>query len=230
MAKDKQSGNKMGIKVTRNGPYFVFGGIPLIGLKIILDAEGQCLAWRETKIYPERQTYALCRCGESKTRPFCDSTHSDIHFDGSETASRQLYGETCRKFNGPTLDLTDVKALCAHAGFCDRAGGTWDLVLHSDDPQARKIAIEEAFNCPSGRLVVWGKNGQALEPAIGPSIAVTELPSGEMMGQLWVRGSIPIESATSEVYEIRNRVTLCGCGSSSNKPFCDGSHRKKKSV
>jgi CDGSH-type Zn-finger protein len=51
------------------------------------------------------------------------------------------------------------------------------------------------------------------------------LPNGEFNGPIWVRGGIPIESAKDEIYEIRNRVTLCGCGRSSNKPFCDGTHR-----
>ena len=43
-------------------------------------------------------------------------------------------------------------------------------------------------------------------------------------GPLWVRGGIPIESADGTLYEIRNRVTLCRCDKSDNKPLCDGSH------
>ena len=34
----------------------------------------------------------------------------------------------------------------------------------------------------------------------------------------------PIEGADGEAYEARNRVTLCRCGASNNKPFCDGKH------
>jgi len=41
---------------------------------------------------------------------------------------------------------------------------------------------------------------------------------------LWVRGGIPVTSANGFHYEVRNRVTLCRCGTSKNKPFCDGSH------
>ena len=41
---------------------------------------------------------------------------------------------------------------------------------------------------------------------------------------LWVRGGVQIVSADGGVYEVRSRVTLCRCGASSNKPFCDGSH------
>jgi CDGSH-type Zn-finger protein len=40
-----------------------------------------------------------------------------------------------------------------------------------------------------------------------------------------VRGGITIESADGVPYEVRNRVTLCRCGRSDNKPFCDASHQ-----
>jgi len=43
---------------------------------------------------------------------------------------------------------------------------------------------------------------------------------------IWVKGGIPIQSSKGFVYEIRNRVTLCRCGKSANKPFCDGTHVK----
>jgi CDGSH-type Zn-finger protein len=43
-------------------------------------------------------------------------------------------------------------------------------------------------------------------------------------GPIWVRGGIEIESAEGHAYQVRNRVTLCRCGKSQNKPFCDGSH------
>jgi CDGSH-type Zn-finger protein len=228
VAANKSSANQFNIKVTRNGPYFVSGGVPLIGQKIVFDAQGQCLSWKETKIHTDRPTYSLCRCGKSKIWPFCDSIHADINFKGTETASRQSYADLCRKFTGPGLDLTDVKSLCIHAGFCDRAGGTWDLVSRSSDPKARQIAIEEAANCPSGRLVAWDKAGKALETAWPPSIAIVESPEGKLApGPFWVRGGIAIESADGEKYEIRHRVTLCGCGRSANKPFCDGTHRQK---
>jgi CDGSH-type Zn-finger protein len=215
------------IKVKKNGPYLVSGGVPLVAQKVILDADGQCLEWRETKKYPLQQIYSLCRCGKSKNWPFCDQTHVEIKFDGTETASHQSYSDQCKNIIGPTLDLTDAAALCAHVGFCDRGGGIWNLVLHSDQPEAMKITVEEACNCPSGRLVVWNKEGKAIEPVLDTSIAVVQSPNSKFLGPLWVRGGIPIESASGKMYEIRNRVTLCSCGRSLNKPFCDGSHRHK---
>jgi CDGSH-type Zn-finger protein len=219
--------NQYKIKVTANGPYIVLGGVPLTVQRIILDADGQCLDWSQTKKYPKKKTYSLCRCGKSKSWPFCDSTHKQINFEGIETANRLSYLDQCKKYGGPALELTDVKSLCAHVGFCDRAGGTWNLISRSDEPEARKIAIEEGCNCPSGRLVVWDQEGRAIEPISVPFIGLIESPEGEFIGSIWVRGGIPIESDNGETYEIRNRVTLCGCGRSSNKPFCDGSHRQK---
>jgi uncharacterized Fe-S cluster protein YjdI len=126
---------------------------------------------------------------------------------------------------GPALTLADNKQLCVHARFCMRAGGIWNLVKRSDNQEARDIAIEEACNCPSGRLVIKdNESGKAIEPEFEKSIVIIEYPPRDEHGPLWVRGGIPIESSDGKPYEIRNRVTLCRCGRSQNKPFCDGSH------
>ena len=149
-----------------------------------------------------------------------------IHFDGTEKSSGQPYLDQARKVLGPALDLTDAQELCAAARFCDRAGGVWRLTHQSDDSEAERIAIEEAGNCPSGRLVVWEKERKPIEPSFEPSIVVVEDPQEGMSGPIWVRGGVPVESADGITYEIRNRVALCRCGKSTNKPFCDGSHCK----
>jgi CDGSH-type Zn-finger protein len=213
------------IKVCKNGPYIISGGIPLVELIVNIDAEGYPHGWRQGIKYPMKETYSLCRCGRSKGKPFCDGTHTGSNFMGSETARREPYLEQAERIDGPTLSLTDVPDLCAVAGFCERAGGIWDLARQSRKPTARKYAIEEAWDCPSGRLVVWEKEtGNDIEPEFERSIGVTRDPRDNKPGPLWVRGGIPIESADGVIYEIRNRVTLCSCGKSRNKPFCDGSH------
>jgi CDGSH-type Zn-finger protein len=213
------------IKVSKNGPYLVSGSVPLIQQVIVPDAAGDPCEWRTDKEYPSRKKYALCRCGQSKTLPFCDGTHTKAGFDGTETASSEPRFDQAKEIDGPTLRLTDAPGLCIGAAFCDRAGGTWKLTRQSDDPEARRIAIEEAGNCPSGRLVAWDKQGNAIEPAFEPSIAMVGEADGSLTGPIWVRGGIPLESADGTEYAVRNRVTLCGCGKSCNKPFCDGSHR-----
>ncbi|MBI4331817.1 MAG: CDGSH iron-sulfur domain-containing protein [Chloroflexi bacterium] len=217
------------MKVTKNGPYLVSGGVPLTEQLICVDAHGECTGWQEEKVYPVTETYALCRCGQSKTKPFCDGAHLKTGFDGAETATRQQYLDRARNIAGPTLRLTDAEGLCASAGFCQRAGSIWKLVERPDDPEATKEITRQACECPSGRLVVWDREGRAIEPDLPPSIGLVLDPDAGMTGPLWVRGGIPIESADGAIYEIRNRVTLCRCGKSSNKPFCDGSHLENES-
>ena len=223
----KPSNNRFKIKVSRNGPYIVSGGIPLAENIIITDAKGISYKWRAGKKYMLQGTYELCRCGQSKNKPFCDGTHQHIRFDGTETANREPYLNQAKEINGPDLKLTDAPALCVHARFCDRAGGIWKCTEQSSDPEARRIAIEEAGDCPSGRLVVWDKEGNEIEPEFKPSIELVEDPYTGVSGPLWVRGGILVESADGTTYEIRNRVTLCRCGKSANKPFCDGTHLNK---
>jgi len=87
------------------------------------------------------------------------------------------------------------------------------------------LVLEEAALCPSGRYSACDPiTDQPYEPEFEPSIALVEDPSLGVSGPLWLRGGIPVFSAEYEPYEVRNRVTLCRCGRSANKPFCDGSH------
>jgi hypothetical protein len=68
------------------------------------------------------------------------------------------------------------------------------------------------------------ETGEDIEPVFEPSIGLVEDTARGVSGPLWVRGGIPIVAADGETYEVRNRVTLCRCGRSSNKPYCDGAH------
>ena len=215
----------MKITVTKNGPYIVTGGVPLIVMEICNDDEGYCRTWREVKRYPVQETYALCRCGHSENKPFCTGMHAKIGFDGTETARNEPYLQHPRIIRGPKLELLDYENLCVHARFCMRAGGIWNLTEQSDIPEAREIAIEEACNCPSGRLVMKDREtGKTIEPDLEPSIVIIEYPPRGEHGPLWVRGGIPVVSEDGKPYRIRNRLTLCRCGRSENMPFCDGSH------
>jgi CDGSH-type Zn-finger protein len=219
----QSSDSKYRIKITPNGPLIVTGGVPLAEQSIKIDEEGDRHGWQEGKKYPLQESYALCRCGKSKNMPFCDGSHLKTNFNGAETASREPYLRKAEKIKGPDLDLTDNESLCAVARFCHRAGGIWNLIGESDDPEARKIAIEIAADCPSGRLITWDKKGKSIEPHYEPSIGLVE-DGGHKPGPIRVRGGIPVESANGTTYEIRNQMTLCRCGKSQNKPFCDGRH------
>jgi CDGSH-type Zn-finger protein len=213
------------ITVTKNGPYLVTGGVPLAKQTIVTDREGGSQEWREGEAVPHKENYELCRCGHSNTKPFCDGSHQKVRFDGTETASRETYREQAQAYEGPTLMLTDVESLCAGARFCDPNGGVWAQAARSDDPEVRRNFLRQVNNCPSGRLVVWERaSGKAVEHTRPVSIGLVEDPAQGVSGPYWVRGGIPVIAADGFAYQVRNRVTLCRCGASSNKPFCDGSH------
>ena len=211
------------IRIIKDGPYLVSGGIPLLRMRVEGDDDGYPCNWVEVEQYPRKESYVLCRCGASKNKPYCDGSHKKSQFDGTETASRKQYLANAKEYKGPDLRLTDNKPLCVGAGFCERAGNIWNLTVNSDTPSYKSTAIKEAADCPSGRLVVWDVQGNPIEPEFEQSIAVTEDQDG-VPGPLWVRGGVKIESADGSVYENRNRVTLCNCGKSKNKPLCDGTH------
>lgn len=216
---------KLKIKVEKDGPYIVDGNLPLQDEKIVSDPEGYPLKWKAEKKYEVGEHYHLCRCGHSKNKPFCDGSHKTSGVDCTETADNIPFDEQADVYEGEALKLKDAGSFCAGAKFCDRASGVWDSTENSADPDAKKIAIEEACNCPSGRLVeIDKKTGQAIEPKLEKSISVTR-DENNQAGPLWVKGGVEIESADGEKYETRNRATLCRCGKSRNKPFCDGSHQ-----
>ncbi len=213
------------IQVTKDGPYLASGSLPLSEQWIVTNAEGESLEYREGKKYPAQPQCALCRCGQSANKPFCDGTHKTARFDGTETASHQPYLEQVETIEGPTMLLTDQENLCAFARFCDPKGRVWNLVKETDKPEARQLVKHEAGHCPAGRLVAWDREtGKPIEPKYEPSLGLIEDTARQVSGPIWVRGGIPVVSADGKTYEIRNRVTLCRCGKSANKPFCDGSH------
>lgn len=217
--------SKVSVTVSENGPYIVTGDIPLNKQTIITDAKGGSESWHEGVPIQHRETYALCRCGHSGSKPFCDGTHAKIGFKGAETASREAYLDQAQVLDGPVLQLTDAEGLCAFARFCDPNGQVWNQVERTDHPHIKELFIHQVNNCPSGRLVAWDKaTGEPVEHALPISIGLVEDPEQKCSGPLWLRGGIQVTSSNGFEYDVRNRVTLCRCGESKNKPFCDGTH------
>lgn len=215
--------SKCRIKVMKDGPYLVTGGVPLRE-KIIVQ-KGPNYFYEDGRELKQAETYTLCRCGKTKTPPFCDGAHTHANFDGTETASRAPFKQRAARYRGQTLDLLD-DGRCAFARFCHtERGDAWELIENSYDPECRRLAIKAATECPAGRLVIVDKaTGEHIEPELEPAIEVLQDPDRNASCGLFVQGGIPIEAADGETYEIRNRVVLCRCGYSKIKPFCDAMH------
>ena len=64
------------IKVRANGPYKVEGPVRVV------DAEGNEF------VLPEGEGVVLCRCGQSRTKPFCDKSHRRVGFVADDCAER----------------------------------------------------------------------------------------------------------------------------------------------
>lgn len=222
------SDEKPKVVVLKDGPYELRGEIPISWQTIVTNEEGESVAWEEGDRVPAGDRAHLCRCGHSANKPFCDGSHRTVQFDGTETASRAPYLDQARTIKGPEVTLTDAKKLCAFARFCDAKGLAWKAARREGE-EARATVIDEAGNCPGGRLVAWDRETKrALEPDLPLSIGLVQDPAQGISGPIWVRGGIEVVAADGSAYEVRNRVALCRCGASNNKPFCDGSHASTK--
>jgi CDGSH-type Zn-finger protein len=218
------------IVVTTDGPYIVHGSIPLVHKIQVVSEYGEPLTWKTGTIYDTPWVYELCRCGQSRFPPFCDVSHALFDFDGTECADTRPTARRQVDYPGGTgiVVRRDV-SLCMEAGFCgNRFTNIEKMVAHTDNPQVRARVIAMIERCPSGSYVYSLQDGRDdIEPDLPRQIAVTtEITSqGPITGPLWVTGYISIQRADGQPFEARNRVTLCGCGYSQNKPLCDGTHR-----
>ncbi|MDR0994221.1 MAG: CDGSH iron-sulfur domain-containing protein [Verrucomicrobiota bacterium] len=212
------------IKITKDGPYLVYGVPQMVQETITPDENGVSIRYTQGRSFEIKEIpTALCRCGQSRNAPYCDGTHKQANFDGTESASFEPILEGAEAIEGPNLTLMDNEKYCAFARFCDAGKRVWNLVLDGT-PDSDKLAIREACDCPAGRLMMFDQQGKAIEPDHPVSIAVIEDGGLKISGPLWLRGGIRVESEDGRSYEVRNRQTVCRCGYSDNKPFCNGAH------
>ena len=224
----------MKIVVEKDGPYTVCGHVPLVRKTQVVSEHGEPLTWKKEETLNAGETYTLCRCGQSQDKPFCDQTHLDIDFDGTETADTRLTAERQEVYpEGTHIAVKHDDYLCMESGFCGtRMAKIEQMVPARADTAIRSQVIAMIERCPSGSLTYAIEKGDPdIEPDLPQQIAVTtEITSeGPIAGPLWVTGNIPIERADGQPFETRNRVTLCCCGRSKIKPLCDGTHRPKDS-
>ncbi len=165
-----------------------------------------------------RKSVALCRCGHSNSRPFCDGTHGKIEWSDKKLAGRQP--RKVENYVGKNLVIHDDRGICSHAGFCtDGLPKVFQMGVEpwiDADAEPYEKIIETIRKCPSGALS-YSVDG-VLYNAFSehPEIIITE------DGPYFVKGSIDLHD--DDKPESKEHYALCRCGNSKNKPFCDGQH------
>jgi CDGSH-type Zn-finger protein/nitrite reductase/ring-hydroxylating ferredoxin subunit len=208
------------IVVTPNGPYEVTGDLAITPKRMVLSNQDEPLTWATEGRLPSGSPTFLCRCGQSSNKPFCDGSHLTADFDGTETASTDTFAQRAKTYDSPGLTVHRVGRICEHASFCANMTTDWYQMLpDSADATVRGQVIGMIEHCPSGALT-YELDGEPIEPDLPVAISPVE------DGPLWVTGGVTITRSDGIPLEIRNRVTLCRCGHSANKPLCDGAHAK----
>lgn len=207
------------IEVGEHGPYHVVGSIPLVRVSKVISDRNEPVDWRVDAELEADDEYWLCRCGHSDNKPFCTGAHSDVGFDGTETAPTNDYAERSEVLGGTRVTLHDDRGICAHAAFCsNRVTNVWKAASQIDDDEdLRTQVVEMVSRCPSGALT-YDVDGERVEPDLGTQVRV------QRDGSLLVTGGVEIRRSDGQPFEVRNRVALCRCGHSKTKPLCDGSH------
>jgi CDGSH-type Zn-finger protein len=195
-----------------NGPYYLLNDLTPQTIPNLQDAKGD----------PCRTVtgVALCRCGGSANKPFCDGTHGKIGF----TDERQTDGKLDKRENyvGQSITIHDNRSICSHAGHCTdslksvfRQGEEpW---IDPDGATVREI-IETIGRCPSGALGYTIDGIEHLDQDRPPMITVTRDGPYAVTGGIELVEQAMGDGASTEHY------ALCRCGGSKNKPFCDGTH------
>ncbi|MEM7152196.1 MAG: CDGSH iron-sulfur domain-containing protein [Myxococcota bacterium] len=189
-------------------------GGPLVAIRIPRLASGG------NKELPNKPVMALCRCGHSKTKPYCDGTHNEIGFDSRPSEDRSK--DQILVYEGEEVTIHYNRLLCSHAAECgkrqkaafDSSRKPW--IIPDNAPKQGLLDVVKA--CPSGalRFSLPGEDPQHAVPDVN-GIRV------ERDGPYRVTG-IPLASARLAKGANPGKYVLCRCGASKNKPYCDGSH------
>ena len=197
---------KPSIEPMVNGPYLV---------KNLTDFRNS----RGEKIKTE-PVMTLCRCGQSSKKPFCDGTHMEVGFQSGKMEGRVL--DRMDNYEGSEITIHDNRGVCAHTGYCtDNSPTVFRLGLapwiDPDGASPEEIA-STIRSCPSGALSYTKDGILYKDQERDPMIKIAK------DGPHQVIGGPELKDPTGSQPESKEHYTLCRCGGSRNKPFCDGRH------
>lgn len=165
-------------------------------------------------------TIALCRCGKSANKPFCDGTHKKADFSGKREIDKPLHKE--REYAGKEVSVYDNRVICSHAAECvknlPQVFRLGERPWVAPDNASVKEVIEVVRKCPSGALShsIDGEHVRDFDHK--SEITIAKNGPYNMTGDIQINLEENLQPPTQEHY------SLCRCGASKNKPYCDGSH------
>jgi CDGSH-type Zn-finger protein len=195
-----------------NGPYYLLNDLTPKAVPNLQDANGQsCVTITGV---------ALCRCGGSKNKPFCDGTHGTIGFRGGKETDGKL--DKRSDHVGRKITIHDNRGICSHAGHCtDSLKSVFRLGeepwIDPDGATTQEI-VDTIKRCPSGALSYTIDGIEFRDQDRAPMVTVTKDGPYVVTGGIELVEEVMGEGASQEHY------ALCRCGGSKNKPFCDGTH------
>ncbi len=204
------------VMTAKNGPYLV------TNVAAVRDHLG-----RPVQVAPQ---LALCRCGASAAKPFCDGTHATSGFTDSKDPN--LVPDRRDIYPGQQVTIFDNRGICQHSGFCsDRVpaafrAGQEPFVAPSGGRMDE--LVRAVRDCPSGALSLAfdGSEARDLADWHGTRECAVEVTQD---GPYRVTGGVPLTGETGAdvpraAGSSREHYALCRCGHSQNKPFCSGMH------
>jgi CDGSH-type Zn-finger protein/uncharacterized membrane protein YozB (DUF420 family) len=192
------------IEVTKDGPYLVTGSR-------LRDPGGAEI--------PAPGRFALCRCGNSSKKPFCDGTHAKVGFHGARLATGTA--DPPDDYRGKRITIHDDRSICAHSGVCtDDLPAVFRLGKEpwiDADGAAAEDVVALVKRCPSGAL------SYSIDGVRQSAEARDRVITTSKNGPYFVSGGVVLR-ADGATPRFTDRYALCRCGASKNKPFCDGTH------
>lgn len=197
-----------------NGPYYLLNSQER---KVVSNLENS-----KGEKYSTIMGIALCRCGGSKSKPFCDGTHGIIGFKSNKESDGSKNKR--KNYVGKKIAVHDNREICSHAGYCVR---NLSKVFRLNerpwidpDGSSENEIVAAVKNCPSGALSYSIDGIEYSDQDRKPMVTVSRNGPYYVTGNIELVGEAFGEGASKEHY------TLCRCGASKNKPFCDGMHLK----
>ena len=172
------------------------------------------------KVLESSGTVALCRCGDSKNKPFCDGTHVAKGFTDDKAPDRQP--DKRDTYVGAGITVHDNRGVCAHAGRC--TDGLPAVFRLREEPfvDATAASVEEIIKtiktCPSGALSYTVDGVEHRDVESEPMIGIAH------NGPYVIAGGAVMEDTEFGEGSSQAQFDLCRCGKSKNKPFCNGAH------